>query len=185
LTEEEIFRRKKSPAVTIKPFTHWRMNMKKLQPTIKIGFAMAAALGLLLAMSIWPSAQKATGAALNGNPTAAAAVRVSVAFTIAKKSTNCTSGLGICNIKVGGSTTATRSATSREVNGALLVDDNGKLVCEFSSKLPEAGDRLAVEQALPLSEDLAKKLGLKSATIDQGSYSLSGGRALVSARLVK
>jgi hypothetical protein len=159
------------------------MNMKKLQPTIKIGFAMAAALGLLLAMSIWPSAQKATGAALNGNPTAAAAVRVSVSFTIAKKSTNCTSGLGICNIR--GGVTTTKATTSREVNGALLVDDNGKLVCEFSSKLPEAGDRLAVEQALTLSEDLAKKLGLKSATIDQGSYSLSGGRALVSARLVK
>src|SRR5262249_43705117 len=71
-------------------FEHWRKNMKKFQTTFKIGFALAAACGLLLAMSIWPSAQKATGAALNGNPTAAAAIRVSVAFTIAKKSTNCT-----------------------------------------------------------------------------------------------
>src|SRR5215471_5950682 len=135
--------------------------MKKFQTTFKLGFALAAACGLLMAMSIWPSAQKATGAALNGNPTAAAAIRVSVAFTIAKKSTNCTSGLGICNIKIGGTTT--KAATSRDVNGALLVDDNGKLVCEFSGKLPEAGDRLVVDQSLALSADIAKKLGLKSA----------------------
>jgi hypothetical protein len=162
--------------------------MKKFQPTYKFGFALAAVCGLLVAMSIWPSAQKATGAALNGNPTAAAAIRVNVSFTIAKKSTGCSSGLGICNIKAGATTTATtakKTGDSREVNGALLVDDNGKLTCEFSGKLPESGDRLAVEQALTLSEDLAKKLGVKSATIDQGNYSLSGGRALVSARLVK
>ena len=162
--------------------------MKKLQSTIKIGIALAASCGLLLAMSIWPSAQKVTGAAMNGNPTAAAAIRVSVAFTIAKRSTGCKSGLGICNIRGGVATTsstANKTGGSREVSGALLVDDNGKLICEFSGKLPEAGDRLAVEEALTLSEDLAKKLGLKSATIDQGSYSWSGGRALVSARLVK
>jgi hypothetical protein len=164
--------------------------MKKFQttfkPTFKIGFAIAAASALFLTLSIWPWAQKMTGAALNGNPTAAAAVRVQVAFTIAKKSTGCSTGLGICNIKIGGSTAAAaKSGSSREVNGALLVDDNGKLVCEFSDKLPEKGDRLAVEQSLQLSSDLAKKLGLKSATIQQGDYSVSGGRASVGAQLVK
>ena len=158
--------------------------MKKFQTTLKLGFALATAFALLITLSTWQSAQKVSGAALIGNPAPAAVIKVEVSFKIASRKKNCEGGLGICDLKLGGSV-STKAASSRQVNGFLSVADNGKLLCEFSGKLPETGSSLDIDQAIPLSADIAKKLGVKSATIEAGTVSLSGNTAQLRAKILR
>jgi len=157
--------------------------MKRFQSTLKLGFALAAACALLIALLALPSSQQATGATLIGNP-AFAAIKVEVSFTIATRKSGCKSGLGICDVKIGGSI-ATKAASPRQVKGLLSVQDDGKLLCEFSGKLPESGPSLDIDQAIPLSAEIAKKLGVKSATIEAGAISLSGSSAQLRAKIVR
>ncbi|HKQ77293.1 MAG TPA: hypothetical protein VJ810_26580 [Blastocatellia bacterium] len=158
--------------------------MKKFQPTLKLGFALAAAIALLITLSIWPAAQQSTEAALNGDPVAPAAIKVEVSFTIASRKKNCQSGLGLCDVKFGIGV-ANKAASSRQVKGFLSLEDDGKLSCEFSGKLPEPGSSLEIDQAIALSADIAKKLGVKSATIEAGTIPLSGNRALLKSRILR
>lgn len=155
--------------------------MKQFQPTLKLGFALATACAVLLALSALLSSQQATGATLKRNP--AAAIKVEVSFTIASKRKNCEGGLGICNVTIGVGV-ARKAASSRQVKGFLSVEGD-KLLCEFSGKLPESGANLEIDQAIPLSADIAKKLGVKSATIEAGTIPLSGSSASLRAKILR
>lgn len=152
--------------------------MKKFQITLKLGLALAAACAALLALSAWPSAQKTTEAAPKGNP--AAAIKVRVSFTIATKKSGCKSGLGICDPSIGVS--GVTALSKRQVNGLVSIDGD-KLLCEFSGKLPEGGSSLEIEQDIPLSAEVAKKLGVKSASIKAGTVSLNANIASIAARI--
>jgi hypothetical protein len=148
--------------------------MKKFQPTLKQGFALVAAIALTLAALIWtPTRGTSSASALPP----AAKLTVEVIITIGKPST-CT-GFGICKIKLGG------TLSKQSVKGTLTAEDDGKLSISIPGKAPGEEPTMVLDRDLPLSSDIANKLGLKSATITSGSYPFSGGKAVFNARLVR
>jgi len=150
--------------------------MKKFQPSLKLGFTLVAVFALTLAALIWtPVRGKSSAKAL---PPAASRVSVEVTIWIGRPRFNCT-GFGICKITIGG------TLSKRAVKGTLTAEDNGKLSLSVEGKAPDEEPTLVIDRDLPLSSDVAAKLGLKSATITSGSYPFSANKALFNARLVK
>jgi len=148
--------------------------MKKFQPSLKLGFTLVAVVALTLAALVRTPVQGKSSA--NALPPAAK-VSVVVTIYIGKPST-CT-GFGICKITIGG------TLSKRAVKGTLTAEDNGKLSLSVEGKAPDEEPNLVIDRDLPLSSDVAAKLGLKSATITSGSYPFSAGKAVFNARLVK
>jgi hypothetical protein len=148
--------------------------MKKFQPSLKLGFTLVAVVALTLAALVWaPVRGKSSASALPP----AARVSVGVVITIGKPST--CKGFGICKITIGG------NLSTRSVKGTLTAEDNGKLSLSVEGKAPDEEANLVIDRDLPLSSDVAAKLGLKSATITSGSYPFSAGKTVFNARLVK
>jgi hypothetical protein len=148
--------------------------MKKFQPTLKLGFSLVALIALALATLVRTPVQKTTSAnALSP----AAKFSAGVVITIGKPST--CKGFGICKISLSG------SLNKRSVKGTITAEDNGKLSLSVDGPVPDEAPTLVIEEDVPLSSDIAKKLGLKSATITSGSYPFSGGKTVFNARLVK
>ena len=139
-------------------------------------FVMSA---MLFSASFWPSVQGATGASPKSNP--AAALSASVSIRIGRASRGCRS-FGICSITI---TISRVSLDQRTVRAELSTAADGKLLVKLLDKAPEEGATLFVDQDIPLSSEIAQKLGFKSATIQQGEYAFSGGRSLLSARLTR
>ena len=133
---------------------------------------------MLFSASMWPSVQGATGASPKSN---AAALKVSVSIRFGRSSRGCR-GVGICSVTI---TVSRASADQRTVRAELSTAADGKLELTLLDKAPEQGQTLFVDQDIPLSQDIAQKLGFKSATIQQGEYAFSGGRSLLSARLTR
>jgi hypothetical protein len=110
---------------------------------------------------------------------AATAARVSVGVIVHIGKPGTCKGFGICKIEVGG------TLSKRSVKGTLTLEDNGKLSLAIPGTVPDEEPTLVLDRDLPLHEDIAKKFGLKSAAIAQGSYPFSAGRAVLDARLVR
>jgi hypothetical protein len=149
--------------------------MKKFQPSLKLGFTLVTVVALTLAALVWTPVRGKSSA--NALPPAASRVSVVVTIYIGKPST-CT-GFGICKITLGG------SLSKRALKGTLTAEDNGKLSLSVEGKAPDEEPTLVIERDMPLSSDVATKLGLKSATITSGSYPFSEGKTVFNARLVK
>ena len=148
--------------------------MKKYQPTLKHGFVFAAICALALAALVHTLVQKSTSASALSR---AARISVSVVIKFGKPP-EC-KGFGICQITLGG------SVNKQALKGELSLEDDGKLAIKVAEKAPDEQPTIVVTKDLDLSPDIARKLGLKSATIQQGSYSFNGGRAVFNARLAK
>lgn len=151
--------------------------MKSSDRIFKFGVTLAVACALLLSMSSWPSAHGAAGASPKSN--VAAALTVTVTIDIGRPRHNCT-GFGICRVSITGST-----ATARRVRGELSTAGDGKLQLTLLDKAPDEGQTLFVDQDVPLSPDIAKKLGLKSATVLRGEYAFSASKSMLNAQLTK
>ncbi len=67
----------------------------------------------------------------------------------------------------------------------LTKTDDGKLQLTLLKKAPEEGRTLFVDKDIPLSQEIAKKLGVRSATIRRGEYAFSANKSSVNARLTK
>jgi len=139
-------------------------------------FVMSAA---LFSGALWPSVQGATGVSPKGN--AAAAIRISITITIGRASKGCR-GFGICKISIGASKAI---AKERSVNAELSAAADGKLQLTLLDKAPEEGRTLFIDQDIPLSPEIARKLGVKNGTIQRGEYAFSGNKSLLNARLTK
>jgi len=148
--------------------------MKKVRPSLKLGFTLVAMFAVTLAALVRTPVRGRSSA--NALPPAAG-VSVVVTIHIGKPST-CT-GFGICKITLGG------ALSRKAVNATFGVRDDGKLSLSVEGKVPDAEPTLVIDRDLPLSSDVAAKLGLKSATIMSGSYPFSDGKAVLNARLVK
>ncbi len=146
--------------------------MKKFHPTLKSGFALVAALALAVAALIRTPIHKTSAV------TPASRISVTVTITFGKPG-RCT-GFGICKITLGAG-----AVSKRAVKGELSLEDNGKLALGVAGKVPDEEPTLVIDQDIPLSSDIAKKLGLKSATIEKGSYPFSGGRVVFNAKLAR
>ena len=138
-------------------------------------FVMSA---MLFSVSLWPSVQDATGASPKSN---AAALKISVSVRIGRSSRGCR-GFGICSVVI---VLSRVSLDQRTVRAELSTAADGKLQLTLLDKAPEEGQTLFVDQDISLSQDIAQKLGFKSATIQQGEYAFSGSRSLLSARLTR
>lgn len=140
-------------------------------------FAMSA---MLFSWSLWPPVQDAVSASPKGqSATALRLPRISISITIGRAKKAC-GGFGICKISIGKA-----SAAARTVDGEISATDDGKLQLRLLQKAPEEGRILFVDQDIPLSQEIARKLGFKSAAIQQGEYTFSASRSVLSARLTK
>jgi hypothetical protein len=70
-------------------------------------------------------------------------------------------------------------------NAELSADSDGKLQLTLLDKAPEEGRTLFIDQDIPLSPEIARKLGFKNGTIQRGEYAFSGNKSLLNARLTK
>jgi len=148
-----------------------KMSKRIYKPAITL-FVMSA---MLFSVSLWPSVQGATGASPKSN---AAALKISVSVRIGRSSRGCR-GFGLCSV------TITLSRISGFVRAELNTAADGQLQLTLLDKAPEEGQTLFIDQDIPLSADIAQKLGFKSATIQRGEYAFSGSKSLLSARLTR
>ena len=148
-----------------------KMSKRIYKPAITL-FVMSA---MLFSVSLWPSVQGATGASPKSN---AAALKISVSVRIGRSSRGCR-GFGLCSV------TITLSRISGFVRAELSTAADGQLQLTLLDKAPEEGQTLFIDQDIPLSADIAQKLGFKSATIQRGEYAFSGSKSLLSARLTR
>jgi hypothetical protein len=147
--------------------------MKKFQPTIKLGFALAVACAVLFTLPAGPSVQGKTGS----RPTAASAAKVAVIVDIGRKALGCT-GFGVCRVTL---TVSSKSAVKAE----LSTTSDGKLTLALLSKVPDESQKIVLDEDVAIPAEAASKLGLKSATLLQGEYAFSASRAVLNARLLR
>jgi hypothetical protein len=149
-----------------------KMSNRILKATITL-FAMGA---IVFSVSFWPSAQSEVGASQTQN----AKIRIpTISIWIGRASRGCR-GFGICKITLG-----KVSPTERVVSGELSATNDGKVLLTLLGKAPEAGQSLFIDQDIPLSPEIAQKLGVKSATIQKGEYAFSANKSVLSARLTR
>jgi hypothetical protein len=152
-----------------------KTSKRIFKPAITL-FVMSA---MLFSVSLWPSVQGATGASPKSN--AAAALKISVSVRVGRSSRGCR-GFGICSVVI---VLSRISLDQRTVRAELSTAADGQLQLTLLDKAPDEGQTLFVDQDIQLSQEIAQKLGFKSATIQQGEYAFSGSRSLLSARLTR
>jgi hypothetical protein len=153
--------------------------MKKFQPTLKLGFALAIACAAMFTLPVGPPVQGKTG----NKSAAVAPAAVSVVLDIGRRrncppNTDCCAGFGICKVTI-----TVRSA--RAVKGELSTASDGKLTLVLLEKAPDEGQTLFLDEDIVIPAEIAAKLGLKSATLLKGKYTFSASRALLNARLLR
>jgi hypothetical protein len=149
-----------------------KMSNRILKATITI-FAMGA---IAFSVSFWPSVQSTTGASQKEN----AKIKFpTITITIGRASKGCR-GFGICKISIG-----KVIASERVVTAELSASNDGKVLLTLLGKAPEEGQTLFIDQDIPLSPEIAQKLGVKSATIQKGEYAFSANKSVLSARLTR
>jgi hypothetical protein len=109
---------------------------------------------------------------------AAAPISISISVWFGRASKGCR-GWGICKITIGKVTEA------RTGEAELSTAGNGKLQLTLLHKAPEAGRTLFVDEDIPLSQEIAEKLGFRSATIRRGQYSFGRSKSVLNARLTR
>ena len=152
------------------------MNMsKRIFKSASMLFVMST---MLFSGSLWPSAQA------GGSPKRKAAAPIPITVTITlwfgRASKGC-KGWGICKITVGKLT----SEDERTGEAELTRVGDGKLQLTLLKKAPEEGRTLFIDEDIPLSQEIAEKLGVSNATIRRGAYAFSARKSVVNARLTR
>jgi hypothetical protein len=147
--------------------------MKKFQPTIKLGIALAVACGALFTLPAGPSVQGKTGT----KPTAASVASVRVVVDIGRKAHGCT-GFGVCKITL-------TASTKRSVKAELSTTGDGKLTLVLLDRAPDEDQTLSLDEDIAIPAEAATKLGLRKATLLKGVYTFSASRAVVNATLLR
>jgi len=148
--------------------------MKMSKRIFKSAITLFVMSAMTFSVALWPSVQGATAASQKA---ALKLPKISISITIGRAKKAC-GGFGICKITLG-----KISAAQRTVNGELRATDDGKLQLTLLQKAPEEGGTLFVDQDIPLSQEIARKLGVKNATIQQGEYAFSASKSVLSARM--
>ncbi len=127
-----------------------------------------------------PSVQAATDASPASNA-AYAFLRIPITLTFGRAKKKC-GGWGICKITLGKLSAAEKGRT---VQAELSRTDDGKLELRVLGKAAEEGPTFFVDEDVPLSADIAKQLGVRSAVIQRGEYAFSASKSRLNARLTK
>jgi hypothetical protein len=157
------------------------MNMSK--PIRKAAITLFAMSAMLFSASLWPSpsVQVATGASPKSNAAVALGsppISITVSVWFGRASKGCR-GWGICKIPIG------KVTEERTGEAELSTAGNGKLQLTLLKKAPEEGRTLFVDEDIPLSQEIAEKLGVKNATIRKGQYAFGKNKSLLNARLTR
>lgn len=152
-----------------------KMSKRIFKPAITL-FAMSA---MLFSASLSSSVQGKTGAVPKKNAAAAFPIKIPITITFGRASKKC-GGFGICKITLG---VAAASAKERRVRAELSTTDDGKLELTLLEKAPEEGRTLFIDEDIPLSPAIARKLGIKKGTIQRGEYAFNEKKSVVNARL--
>ena len=162
--------------------------MKISKRIFKPGVTHALMGAILLTGSFWPQSNSAMAANPKSGATAAI---IQIVVDFGRRGTctpqqnqqgiTCREGFGICRLKI----TIGPVATKRSARGELSVTADGKLQLKLLGKVQGEGPTLFVDEDIQLSSDIARKLGLKSATITKGEYQFSASKSLLNARLTK
>jgi hypothetical protein len=127
---------------------------------------------------LWPSVQ--AGGSPKRKAAAAIPISISISIFLGRASRGCR-GFGICKITIGKLT----SKDGRTVEAELTRVGDGKLQLTVLKKAPEEGRTLFIDQDIPLSPEIAEKLGVRNATIRKGQYAFGGRKSLLNARLTR
>jgi hypothetical protein len=147
--------------------------MKMSNRIFKAAITLSVMSAMLVSWLMWPSVRGA-------NPkTKAAAAFPPITITFGRAKKGC-SGFGICKITIG-----RVIATERVVRAELSATSDGKVLLTLLGKPPEEGKTLFIDEDIPLSPEIAQKLGVKSATIQKGEYAFSANKSVLNARLTR
>lgn len=136
----------------------------------------------LFSLALWPSVQGATSASpISMTQAALKLPKISITITIGRASKGCR-GFGLCKITLG---KLAPSEAARSVNAELSEAADGKLQLTLLGKAPEEGKTLFVDQDISLSPEIAKRLGVKNATIQKGEYAFGANKSALNARLTR
>lgn len=144
-----------------------------LKPAIQL-LAISA---MLFSASLWPAS---AGPKRNAK-TALKFPKISITITIGRAKKKC-GGFGICKISLG---LATASLTARRVKAELTRTEDGQLEITLLDKAPDEGPALVVDEDIVLSPTIARKLGMRRATIQSGEYAFSESKSRLNARLTR
>ena len=147
--------------------------MKLANRIFKPAVALVALSILLFSGTFWPSVQSAPG---QSQKLKLPKISISIHFGRAKK--NC-GGWGICKITLG------KLSAARTVQAELGRTEDGKLELRMLERASDEGPTLFVDEDIPLSANIAKQLGVRSATIQRGEYAFSASKSVLNARLSK
>ncbi len=164
--------------------TNGGKTMKMSQRIFKPAVMLLVLSFMLLSGLLWPSAQSTADASPNSNAVAFQAQKfkfpkISISIYFGRASKKC-AGFGICKITVG-----KISRADRVVRAELSRTDDGKVEIRLLEKAPEEGPTLFIDEDIPLSSDIANKLGLRSGVIQRGEYAFSANKSRLNARLTK
>jgi hypothetical protein len=159
------------------------MSKQIYKPAITL-FVMSA---MLFLGSLWRSVQA------GGSPKRKAAAlpqaqikipKIPISLEIGrKKKGKCEFAFGICKITIG--IVSVTADKARTVNAELSEAADGKLQLTLLGKSPIEGKTLFVDEDIPLSSEIAQKLGVKNATIRKGQYAFGGNKSVLNARLTR
>lgn len=157
-----------------------KMSKRIFKPAVGL-FVMS----VMLSGSLWLSVQGTTGPSPKSNAAAFQVSqkikfpKISVCLFFGRAKKNC-GGWGICKLGSCGIASAPRSVIAE-----LSAVADGKLELRLLKKVPEEEPTLFVDEDIPLSADIAKQLGVRSATIQRGEYAFSASKSLLNARLTR
>ncbi len=150
--------------------------MKMSKRIFKTAITLFVMSAMMFSGSLWPSVQGTTGASQ-----LKIRIPIKITITFGRASKKC-AGFGVCKITLG---LSSASATSRSVGAELSAIDDGKLQIALLGKPPEEGRTLFIDEDIPLSQEIAQKLGVRNATIQRGEYAFSANKSVLNARLTK
>jgi hypothetical protein len=149
--------------------------MKTSNRIFKAAITLVAMSAMMFLVLLSPSVQSTTGASQKSSKISFPPISI----TFGRASKGCR-GFGICKITIG-----KVIASERVVTAELSATSDGKVLLTLLGKAPEEGRTLFIDQDIPLSPEIAQKLGVKSATIQQGEYAFSANKAVLGARLTR
>ena len=154
---------------------------------LKLAITLFTTSVMLFSASLSSLVPTTTGASKNAKAGAAGQLKIpilpkiSITVTIGRAKQKC-GGFGLCKITLG---LARAPVGRRIVNGELIRTDDGNLQLTLLERAPEEGQTLFIDEDIPLSSAIARKLGVKKATIRRGEYAFSTNRSLLNVRLTR
>jgi hypothetical protein len=153
----------------------------------KLAISLFTMTAMLFSASLSSLVPSTTGAGKNAKAGAAGQLKIpilpkiSITVTIGRAKKKC-GGFGVCKITLG---LVAAQAGLRTVKGELIRTDDGNLQLTLLEKAPEEGQTLFIDEDIPLSPTIARKLHVKKATIRRGEYAFSTNKSLLNVRLTR